>query len=179
MGRSFIFLEREQIDRALHEAACGLRLAIEVADLRLIAMLNILLGRAHLADSNANTALRAFGLALTAAARCKAPYEIVQALIGLAEVELRKGNVRAASEHAAQACVRASRSSSKDAFAAALLARAAVCTKRGSAVPKPTSCFTDRASSFDGRPAFTASGSPCALHRRDSRKKFERSVQVF
>lgn len=131
-GRAFVFLERGQIDRALREAANGLKLAIGVSDLKLIAMLDILLGRAHLVESDLKSARRAFRFALRAAARCKARYEIIQATIGLAGVELRKGDLRAASDRASRARALAARTGSKDAMAATLATCAAVQVHRGS-----------------------------------------------
>jgi DNA-binding transcriptional LysR family regulator/tetratricopeptide (TPR) repeat protein len=129
-GRAFVFLERGQVKRAIREAAVGLKLAMGVSDLKLVAMLNILLGRAHLAESDLKSAQRAFRFALTAATRCKARYETIQATIGLVDVELRKGDVQAALDRAIEAQTQATRTGSKDALAAALATRAAVHLRR-------------------------------------------------
>jgi len=131
-GRAFVFLERAQVERALREAAIGLKLAMGVSDLKLVTMLNILLGRAHLAESDLKSAQRAFRFALTAATRCKARYETIQTTIGLADVELRKGDVQAALDRAIEAQMEATQTGSKDALAAALATRAAVHLRRGS-----------------------------------------------
>jgi len=131
-GRAFVFLERGHVDRALREAATGLKLAIGVSDLKLVAMLNILLGRAHLARSDLKGAQRAFRFARTAATRCKARYEMIQATIGLVDVELSHGDVRTAFGRAIRAQAQAARSGSKDALAAALTTCAAVHIQRGS-----------------------------------------------
>jgi tetratricopeptide (TPR) repeat protein len=131
-GRAFVYLERGHIERALREAATGLKLAIGVCDLKLVAMLNILLGRAHLAASDRKGAQRAFRFARAAAIRCKARYEIIQANIGLVDVELCNGDVRTAFDRATKAQAQAARTGSKDALAAALTTCAAVHIERGS-----------------------------------------------
>jgi len=131
-GRAFIFFERGQFDRALREAAEGLNLAIGVSDLKLVAMLDILLGRAHLAVSDLKSARRAFRFALTAATRCKARYEIIQANIGLTSVELKKGDLRAALDRANEARALAASTGSKEAIATTLATCAEVHTRRSS-----------------------------------------------
>lgn len=130
-GRAFVHLTRGEIDRSAREAADGLKMALGVSDLRLIAMLNVLLGRANLAKSDIRAARRAFRFALTAASRCSARLEIIQAAIGLAETELKGGNASAAWARASEARRRAARSGSTAALAAALYACSAIRQKQG------------------------------------------------
>jgi tetratricopeptide (TPR) repeat protein len=85
-ARARAHLVRVQARPALDEASTGLELALRVADPKLVALLNVTLGRAHQANGDLVGAQRSLELAVDSA-RNASPIELTEARHALAELE--------------------------------------------------------------------------------------------
>src|SRR5260221_1125714 len=84
-ARARAHLVRVDARPALAEASAGLELALRVADPKLMALLNVTLGRAHQANGDLVGARLALGFAVDAARR-SSPIELAEARRALAEL---------------------------------------------------------------------------------------------
>jgi DNA-binding transcriptional LysR family regulator len=132
-ARAFLQLRRGKPVDALHEASVGLTLAVDIADAKPLAMLYVLIGRAQLVLDDLDEAERAFRFAVRVADRAGADAERVQAHIGLVHARLRRGQLAAAATAGSRVRDLARRCASPHAEAAALVAVAAVESRRGHA----------------------------------------------
>jgi DNA-binding transcriptional LysR family regulator len=132
-ARAFLQLRRGKPIEAMHEASLGLTLAVDIADGKPLAMLYVLIGRAQLALDDLDEAERAFRFAVRVAERAAADAERVQAHIGLVHARLRRGQLAAAVTAGTRVRDLARRCASPHAEAAALVAVAAVESRRGHA----------------------------------------------
>jgi tetratricopeptide (TPR) repeat protein len=90
-ARAQIHLDRGDLEAARAEARAGARVAKELGDPKLRAMLHVVASQVHLAEGRLDDAQRGFDLALEDAGACAARTDKVAALVGLTETERARG----------------------------------------------------------------------------------------
>lgn len=103
--------------RATEEARTGLDLAGQISDPKIAAMLHITLGRASLLIGEIDAAQLHFDTAHQESESIEAAPEMIQALLGRAEIERERGRFESSLEHAASARRMAEQSGARDALA--------------------------------------------------------------